>query len=115
MKLSKHLLTAAVVAAVMSGSAFAQTTSGASEAPATSKQAVKAQNRATAKTVRKALTAAKGLRSDNIVVLVKGGVITLAGTVPDGSQVQIATDAATGVAGNVPVSNKLSIKEQGGS
>jgi hyperosmotically inducible protein len=107
----------ALAAALLSCSAYAQTSPDTTNTPAptaTDKKAVRAQNRQTSKAVRHALTATKGLVSSNIAVLVKGDVVTLVGTVPDDSQIQLAETAARTVPQVHTVSNRLILEEEGG-
>ncbi|AXE96783.1 BON domain-containing protein [Paraburkholderia sp. 22099] len=83
----------------------------ASAAP-TAKQA-KAANRALGRKVRSALTKTKGLSVANISVRARGGAVTLAGSVPEQPQVDLATQAAQGVAGVTSVKNALTIRPVG--
>jgi osmotically-inducible protein OsmY len=94
-------------------------TSDAAAAPAaaassatTGKQA-KAANRALGRKVRSALAKTKGVSVANINVRARGGAVTLAGTVPDQSQVDLATQAAQGVAGVTSVKNALTVRPVG--
>jgi osmotically-inducible protein OsmY len=98
--------------------AYAQS-SDAAAAPAaaasapTAKQ-TKAANRALQRKVRSALSKTKGVSVANITVRARGGDVTLAGSVPDQSQIELATQAAQGVAGVTSVKNALTIRAEGG-
>lgn len=97
--------------------AYAQSSEAAAMAPAapaatTAKQA-KAADRALGRKVRSALSKTKGLSVANITVRARSGAITLAGTVPEQGQVDIATQAAQGVAGVTSVKNALTIRPVG--
>jgi hyperosmotically inducible periplasmic protein len=108
--------TGVVVASLLSGIAHAQTTadsSGASAPASSDKKVLRLQNRQTSKSVRHALTATKGLVSSNIAILVKGDLVTLAGTVPDTAQIQLAENAAKGVPQVHTVDNRLLVEEEG--
>lgn len=93
---------------------YAQSSEAGGMAPATPmKQSAKAENHALSKKVRAVLVKTKGLHAENITVQAHGGTVLLDGTVPDASQVDLATKAAQGVAGVTSVNNHLSIKEIG--
>jgi hyperosmotically inducible protein len=97
--------------------AYAQTSDTEATAPAasaapTAKEMRKA-NRLLSKQVRTALAKVKGLDSGDIVVIAKGSVVTLGGSVPDASQMPLAVTAAQGVQGVTEVHNTLSIKARG--
>lgn len=83
----------------------------ASSAPGTKQ--VKAANRALGHKVRSALSKTKGLSVANITVRARGGAVTLAGTVPEQSQVDMATQAAQGVPGVTSVKNALTVRSIG--
>ncbi|OAJ52549.1 BON domain-containing protein [Paraburkholderia ginsengiterrae] len=97
--------------------AYAQSSDAAAMAPAapaaTSTKATKAADRALGRKVRSALSKTKGLSVANITVRSRSGAVTLAGTVPEQSQVDIATQAAQGVAGVTSVKNALTIRPVG--
>jgi hyperosmotically inducible protein len=118
MQISHFICAGVIAAALLSSSAYAQTNStnaGATPAPAVSdKKAVRAENRQTSKAVRHALTATKGLASANIAILVKGGVVTLVGSVPDSAQIQLAESAAKQVPQVQAVDNRLILEEEEG-
>ncbi|MGF6935523.1 hyperosmotically inducible protein [Paraburkholderia sp. UCT70] len=86
--------------------------SPAAAAP-TAKQ-IKQANRALQRKVRATLAKTKGLSVANIVVGARDGDITLAGSVPDASQIDRATQAAQGVPGVKSVKNALTIRAEGG-
>jgi osmotically-inducible protein OsmY len=94
--------------------AYAQSSGGSAAAPATpAVNSAKAANHALAKKVRAALTKTKDLSAANITVQAHGGAVILEGTVPDASQVDLATTAAADVPGVNSVDNHLTIKEKG--
>jgi osmotically-inducible protein OsmY len=76
-------------------------------------KAIRTATRQLGKTVRRALVKVKELNSSNVVVVAKGGVILLGGSVPDASQIDLAVSAAKGVNGVSAVSNSLTIKAVG--
>ncbi|MFM0206562.1 BON domain-containing protein [Paraburkholderia sediminicola] len=115
-RLSTFIVTCGLAALLSADLAFAQ---GASDTNApqpignNSKSAIRAQNRQLSKAVRHALYATKGLISSNIAVLVKGGAVTLVGTVPDNSQIQLAGDAAKRIPNVQSVDNRIVLEEEG--
>jgi hyperosmotically inducible periplasmic protein len=102
---------------VASLNAYAQSSdaaaSGAMSAAAPSAKSTKASNRALQRSVRKTLSKTKGLSVDNITVRARSGAVTLEGSVPDQPQIDIATQAAQGVAGVTSVKNDLTIRPIG--
>ncbi|ASW00762.1 BON domain-containing protein [Paraburkholderia aromaticivorans] len=95
--------------------AYAQSSDAAAPAAAsapTAKQ-VKAADRALGRKVRGVLAKTKGLSVANITVRARGGAVTLAGSVPEQQQIDIATQAAQGVAGVTSVKNALTIRSVG--
>ncbi|MFM0071613.1 BON domain-containing protein [Paraburkholderia sediminicola] len=72
-------------------------------------KALKAADRALQKNVIRALSRTKGLRAATITVRARSGVVTLEGTVPEQSQVGLATQAAEGVEGVTSVTNALTL------
>ncbi|MFM0297197.1 BON domain-containing protein [Burkholderia sp. WP9] len=72
-------------------------------------KAVKAADRALQKNVVRALSKTKGLRATTITVRAHNGVVILEGTVPEQSQVGLATQAAEGVEGVDSVTNALTL------
>jgi osmotically-inducible protein OsmY len=106
-------LASCALIALASVVAYAQSSEGGGMAPATSAKSTKAENHALGKKVRAALTKTKDLHAENITVRAHGGAVSLDGTVPDASQVDLATTAAKGVPGVTSVDNHLTIKEPG--
>ena len=97
---------------LMSIGAYAQGSDAASTSVrpyASDAKAVKAADRALQKNVIRALSRTKGLRATTITVRVHNGVVTLEGTVPEQSQVGLATQAAEGVEGVTTVTNTLTL------
>lgn len=96
--------------------AYAQSSDAAATADTASAPAaksVKAGNRALQRSVRRALSKTKGLSVANITVRARSGAVTLAGSVPEQPQVDLATQAAQGVAGVTSVKNALTIRPVG--
>lgn len=96
--------------------AYAQS-SDATAAPAmtaaSSAKSTKAANRALQRSVRKALSKTKGVSVANITVRARSGAVTLEGSVPEQPQIDLATQAAQGVAGVTSVKNALTIRAIG--
>lgn len=98
--------------------AYAQTSDTASTESAALSSAPSAKetrkaNRLLAKQVRRALVRVKDLDSGSVVVIAKGSVVTLGGSVPDAGQIPRAVSAAQGVTGVSEVHNSLTIKARG--
>jgi osmotically-inducible protein OsmY len=110
LKLAASVLVVMASLSVASIDASAQS-SDAAAAPAA--KSTKSANKALSKEVRRALTKTKGLVSSNINVRVRDGAVTLAGTVPDNSQIEKATDAAKSVAGVTSVKNAITVRAIG--
>jgi osmotically-inducible protein OsmY len=72
-------------------------------------KAAKTADRALQKSVIRALSRTKGLRATTITVRARNGVVTLEGTVPEQSQMGLATQAAEGVEGVTSVMNALTL------
>jgi osmotically-inducible protein OsmY len=70
-------------------------------------------DRKLARDVRKALSKAPNFNVSNVFVKARGGMLTLSGSVPDGPQIQQATEVAKGVPGVTSVSNHLSLYTKG--
>lgn len=80
---------------------------------ASTKQSAHKQNWQTEKLVRKAMASTQRLDSAGIRVVARNGALSLVGTVPDESQIQLAQDAAQSVQQVKSVSNRLTVKEPG--
>ncbi|RZF30793.1 BON domain-containing protein [Paraburkholderia sp. UYCP14C] len=100
-----------VVAMVVACSVYAQNSPDTASAAAAVKSG-KAANHELNRKVRHALTKTQGLDVSHIAVRVRGGAVTLSGTVPDQGQADKAAEAAKGVEGVTSVTNKLTTKEQ---
>ncbi|CAG9216694.1 Transport-associated protein [Paraburkholderia tropica] len=70
-------------------------------------------NKQLARDVRKALSKAPHFAVSNVFVTARGGVVTLSGSVPDGPQIQQASDVAMRVPGVTSVNNHLNIYTRG--
>jgi hyperosmotically inducible protein len=92
-------------------SSDAMAASGSMAAP--SAKSTKAADRALQRSVRKTLSKTKGLSVTNITVRARSGAVTLEGSVPEQPQVDLATQAAQGVAGVTSVKNALTIRAIG--
>ena len=113
MKLAGIVSIALMSSVLVSGATFAQTDEAATSS-ATTKKTVRAEDRQTAKAIRRAFAKTKGLDATNIHVRARGGAILLDGSVPDASQIPLAQAAAQAVQGVQTVRNGLTVKEPGG-
>ncbi|OLL28803.1 BON domain-containing protein [Burkholderia sp. SRS-W-2-2016] len=120
MKAIKMIGGALIVLASLNAYAQNDAASAAAAAPAasapTAKQTAKqtrAANRALSRKVRGVLARTKGLTVGNITVRAREGAITLAGSVPEAAQIDLATNAAQGVPGVTSVKNALTIRAIG--
>jgi hyperosmotically inducible periplasmic protein len=109
---------AAAIFTVSSVCAYAQTSGangddGATVSAAPTKKEIRAQNHALEKAVRRALTRTKGLDASGVVVIARGGRVTLAGSVPDASQIDLAGKSATSTTGVKSVDNRVTVREVG--
>ncbi|MBU9293925.1 BON domain-containing protein [Burkholderia multivorans] len=77
------------------------------------KKTLKAANRKLQKTVMRSLSQTRGLDASNILVVARGAVVTLAGSVPKAEQVELAVSAARAVSGVSEVRNDLTIRPEG--
>ena len=107
------IVLASVSAYAQSSDAAATPAAPMAASSAPSAKSVKAANRALGRKVRSALSKTKGLSVTNITVRARSGAVTLAGTVPEQEQIDIATQAAQGVAGVTSVKNALTIRPVG--
>jgi hyperosmotically inducible periplasmic protein len=106
-----------VVCVAVASSAYAQSDAAATDSGATTKSqksATKKEDRKLGYSVRRALSKAQGFDVSNVFVRSRGGAVTLTGTVPEGGQIQQASDVAKGVAGVKSVTNKITLGTQGG-
>jgi hyperosmotically inducible protein len=71
---------------------------------------LKEENRRLQKTVLRSLSYTKGLSVSNILAVARNGVVTLAGSVPEDSQIELAVSTAKGVAGVIEVKSDLVIR-----
>ena len=119
MRFNRALVAAATVTLMATTSfAYAQEAASAdtpasSSKPAGSKKAIHAQNRAAEKKIRQSLVKTKGLDTSNISVIVRGSKVTLAGSVKDAPQIEVATNAATAAADGKTIDNRLTIRQPG--
>lgn len=94
--------------------AYAQSSDAAAAASSAAKPvSAKKADSALGRKVRNALSKTKGLSVANITVRARSGAVTLAGTVPEQPQIDLATQTAQGVAGVTSVKNALSIRPVG--
>jgi hyperosmotically inducible periplasmic protein len=100
------VLTASLVAqAQVSGPAAASAAASAAMTP----KEIKAANRALQRKVVTALAKTKGLTVTNIAVRARNGDVTLEGTVPEQSQMDLAVRAAQAVPGVTSVKSSLAL------
>lgn len=76
---------------------------------APSAKSVRAANRKLARNVRTAMAKAKGIDMTHLLIYAKGGVVTLAGSVPKSNQVDRAGEIAKSVTGVSSIDNRLSV------
>jgi hyperosmotically inducible periplasmic protein len=116
----KFSLAAALVATIAAApGAYAQSNAASVATPDSSsavasvpnRKAVKAADRKLARAVRYAIEHVKGLDATRIAIVARNGNVTLTGSVPEGSQVDIAVQQAKSVAGGSPVVNRLTVGE----
>ncbi|QBR01940.1 BON domain-containing protein [Paraburkholderia pallida] len=114
MQIIKYFSAIIATTVLLAAPVYAQQASDATPpATAATKKALHKQNWQTENAVHKALSRTKGLDAANIVVVARNGAVTLDGTVPDASQIQLAQDTAQGVPRVKSVANALSVKEAG--
>lgn len=77
------------------------------------KQACRAANRKLQKVVLHSLSQTHGLSSSNILVVARGSVVTLVGSVPKAEQIELAVSVAGAVSGVSEVRNDLTIRPEG--
>lgn len=80
-----------------------------SASPASNAKQIRAADRALQKNVRRALAKTRGLEVINITVRARNGDVVLEGSVPEQSEIELATRAAQGVPGVNSVKNALII------
>ncbi|MFM0172054.1 BON domain-containing protein [Paraburkholderia sediminicola] len=107
------LIGVTVCIALFSPPTFAQQDDSTSQSQVNVKKQVRTLNRQTEHAVRKQLAATKGLSSNGITVVARGGVVTLSGSVPDAPQIQMAEDAAHRAPQVRSVANHIVIREHG--
>lgn len=78
-----------------------------------SKAAIRAENRALQKAVLRSLSKTKGLDASNIVVVARSKMVTLNGSVPEASQVELAIAVARRVSGVGDVKSNLGVRPEG--
>ncbi|MBB2979907.1 BON domain-containing protein [Paraburkholderia tropica] len=123
----RGLVSAASLVAVFAWSSHAEAQDNSAQAPQAASQPAsqpasltKAQRKAQrqadrklARAVREALTHTKGLQTAQINVLSKSGNVSLVGSLPDETQIQLAGEVAQSVPGVVKLTNMLHIREAG--
>ncbi|MCC8401510.1 BON domain-containing protein [Paraburkholderia sp. MMS20-SJTN17] len=113
----RHKALTGALAALLSSAALVQAATAADTAAPTKEQlraemhADRAANHALAKKVREALLKSKELNDTDIAVFAnsRSGKVTLAGTILDESQDQVAQDLASKVPGVQSVTSKLTL------
>ncbi|CAB3805924.1 BON domain-containing protein [Paraburkholderia fynbosensis] len=100
-------------------SAYAQASDAAPPAatespPAANTKSTRQMDRKLGRDVRRALAKTPGFNVSNVFVRARGGAVTLTGSVPQGTQIQQAEDAAKGVPGVTSVTNRITIGVRSG-
>jgi hyperosmotically inducible periplasmic protein len=103
------VLLAAMTGAMAQGPTQASDTNGNRTASGTQ---AKSSDRQIAKSVRRAIRQGGGVDMAALTVRVKGGVVTLAGSVPSADEATKAAEAARKVNGVVDVRNRLTVQTQ---
>lgn len=106
-----------VLCVAVASSAYAQASDAMAETPANTaanKTVAKKVDRKLGLDVRKALSKTQGFDVSHVYVRARGGLVTLSGTVPDGSQIAQAGDVAKGVSGVTSVTNKITLRAPSG-
>lgn len=98
-----------VVASVKTYAQSSDAAAASGRSYASDAKAVKAADRALQKSVVRALSKTKGLRAATITVRAHNGAVILEGTVPEQSQVGLASQAAQEVEGVTSVTNALTL------
>jgi hyperosmotically inducible periplasmic protein len=116
-KCAVRVLEMALVLSVACGTALAQgpassTQSNGAGGQQASGSMARPSDRQVAKDVRKAIKKAGGVDMAALVVRVKNGVVTLAGSVPAASEAARAAEVAKSVSGVVSVRNKLTVQTE---
>jgi osmotically-inducible protein OsmY len=94
--------------------AYAQASdAGADMQPAPTAKTMKSADRALQKSVRRALSKAKGVSVSDISVHARDGAVILEGSVPDQPQSDRATQVTQGVSGVTSVKNDLTLRPVG--
>jgi hyperosmotically inducible periplasmic protein len=109
---------AVMVLMMASAFAYAQTdastdTGNTTSAAAPTKKQIRQQNHALEKMVRQTLTKTKHLDSSDIVIVARNGNVTLDGSVPDPSQIDVAGKSAASVPGVKHLDNRVTLREAG--
>ena len=104
-----------VVGALNAYAQDARLSAASAAAAAASGSQGRAADRALRKEVVRALTRTKGLNTTGITVRTKDGAVMLQGSVPDQSEVELATRAAGNVGGVTSVKNSLTVIGPAGS
>ncbi|MFM0715432.1 BON domain-containing protein [Paraburkholderia strydomiana] len=105
---------AVIVLACLDAQAQPASSAQAASYPVQVTKDAKAANRQLARDVRRALKEARhrGLRFRNITVRANDGVVSLSGSVPEASQVDLAIDTAKGVPGVQSVNSRLAVRNE---
>jgi osmotically-inducible protein OsmY len=113
----KNTLAIAFVTVAIAGMVpvYAQTDPTAPDAitAPSSKKVARKQNHQLEGKVRHALTSTQHLDSSGILILARGGKVTLEGDAPDDKQIQVGATTAAKVSGVTGVTNNLHIREAG--
>lgn len=96
-----------------SATTVAASSSSLTGVPTTSRKEMKAADRKLARAVRKAIEHVKGLDATRIAIVANNGSITLAGSVPEDVQVDVAVQHAKAVPGVTNVTSRLDVGQLG--
>jgi hyperosmotically inducible periplasmic protein len=113
--LIKSISCLAIVAAtaLVSIPAYSQVSATDASSPAPTKKEMRAKNRALEKAIRKNFSKNNNLDSTGIFIIPRNGIVSLAGDVPEASQIEIAGQIAAATPGVTHVNNKISLRYPG--
>jgi hyperosmotically inducible protein len=106
-------LTVVAAAALASIPAYSQSDSNGASSVAPTKKEMRAKNRALEKAIRKNFSKNQNLDASDVFIIPRNGNVSLAGDVPEASQIDIAGQIAAATPGVIHVNNKISIRYPG--
>ncbi|MDR5760850.1 BON domain-containing protein [Caballeronia sp. LZ035] len=113
MSLSRSRLIAAIIVAASVGIGTAHAQTDATAPAPTSKKAARKQNHQLETKVRHTLGSSKEIDTSGIMIVARGGSVTLDGTATDDAQIQLAGTTTAKVPGVTRVTNNLRVREAG--